>query len=46
MQPILKVIFKLNLNKQLTDKIRDFGEDEVKNLLKFDLNLWETNKIR
>jgi len=26
--------------------VRDFDEDEPKNLLKFDLNYWELNKIR
>jgi hypothetical protein len=45
-QPILKVVFKLNLKKTLKERIRDFDEDEPKNLLKFDLNFWDINKIR
>lgn len=46
MQPILKVVFKLNETKQLKERLREFEEDEPKNLLKFDLNYWESNKIR
>jgi hypothetical protein len=42
----LKVVFKLNQNKQLKERVRDIDEDEPKNLLKFDLNLWDSNKIR
>jgi hypothetical protein len=26
--------------------VRDFGEDEPKNLLKFDLNYWDSSRIR
>lgn len=39
-------MFKLNLKKTLKERIRDFDEDEPKNLLKFDLNFWDLNKIR
>lgn len=27
-------------------KVRDFDEDEPRNLLKFDLTYWDTSKIR
>jgi hypothetical protein len=45
-QAILKVVFKLNEDRPLREKVRDFDEDEPRNLLKFDLNYWDTNKIR
>lgn len=46
MQPILKVVFRLNELKQPQERIRELDEDEPKNLLKFDLNYWDINKIR
>lgn len=46
MQSILKVVFKLNDNKPVKEKIRNIDEDEPKNLLMFDLNYWDSNRIR
>lgn len=46
MQSILKVVFRLNDEKAVKERVRDIDEDEPKNLLKFDLNLWDSNRIR
>lgn len=44
--PILKVIFQLNQEKLPKEKVVSLNENVKKTLLYFDLNYWETDRIR
>ena len=46
LDPILKVVFHLNQEKQPKQKVVDLDEEAPKTLLQFDLNYWESDKIR